>query len=63
MKMRNASKVVMEYCEAGSISDLMGICNLLPTEAQISVIMREIIIGVAYLHQMNMIHRVFKIFG
>jgi serine/threonine protein kinase len=48
----------MEYCGAGSVSDIMTICEVTLTEAEIADVMAATLIGLKYLHSMKLIHRV-----
>ena len=48
----------MEYCGAGSMSDLMMKGQFTITEEEIKFIMAQILLGLAHLHSLNMIHRV-----
>lgn len=48
----------MEYCGAGSMSDLMMKGQFTITEEEIKFIMAQILLGLAHLHNLNMIHRV-----
>eukprot|EP00457_Paulinella_chromatophora_P005908 gb/GEZN01005926.1/.p1 GENE.gb/GEZN01005926.1/~~gb/GEZN01005926.1/.p1 ORF type:complete len:467 (+),score=87.63 gb/GEZN01005926.1/:210-1610(+) len=52
--------IVMEYCGAGSVCDLMAICEKTLTEAQIAVVMRYSLEGLQYLHKNKKIHRDIK---
>jgi len=52
--------IVMEYCGAGSVSDLMRITDEVLTEDQISVVVRDSLKGLVYLHGMRKIHRDIK---
>ncbi|KAI9335129.1 hypothetical protein BDR26DRAFT_866213 [Obelidium mucronatum] len=52
--------IVMEYCGAGSVSDLMEFCNMTLSEDQISVVCRYTLKGLAYMHSMRKIHRDIK---
>ncbi|KAI8836794.1 serine/threonine-protein kinase 3 [Chytriomyces cf. hyalinus JEL632] len=52
--------IVMEYCGAGSISDLMETCNMTLSEDQISVVCRYVLKGLAYMHSLRKIHRDIK---
>lgn len=50
--------IVMEYCSGGSCSDLMK--PGLITEEYISIIIRELLMGLEYLHSDNKLHRDIK---
>lgn len=52
--------IVMEYCGAGSVSDLMNITNKTLTEEQIAVVCLHSVKGLAYLHSQRKIHRDIK---
>lgn len=52
--------IVMEYCGAGSICDLMSICEKTLNEDQIAVIMKMSLQGLEYLHNQKKIHRDIK---
>ncbi|KAI8609463.1 kinase-like domain-containing protein [Chytriomyces sp. MP71] len=52
--------IVMEFCGAGSVSDLMETCNMTLSEDQISVVCRYVLKGLAYMHGMRKIHRDIK---
>jgi len=47
----------MEYCGAGSVSDIINIMNKGISENQIARIVRDALRGLAYLHQKGCIHR------
>ena len=53
-------QMVMEYCAAGSVSDIMKVCQTTMTEEQIAVVCRSAIKGLKYLHDNNKIHRDIK---
>jgi len=53
-------QIVMEYMGAGSVSDLMAICDRQLTEDQIAVVLKMSILGLEYLHKMHKIHRDIK---
>jgi serine/threonine protein kinase len=50
----------MEFCEAGSVADLMEICQLKLQESDIAIILKATLKGLFYLHQKKMIHRDIK---
>jgi len=52
--------IVMEYCEGGSVLDLMKMCKKQLTEDQIAVICAHIVKGLIYLHAHHIIHRDLK---
>lgn len=52
--------IVMEYCGAGSVSDLMKITDKTLNEDQISVVLRDALKGLVYLHGLRKIHRDIK---
>jgi len=49
--------IVMEYCGSGSCADLMSICERTLSETEVACILRETLQGLAYLHQLKLIHR------
>ena len=53
--------LVMEFCEGGSILDLIVNCDLNLTEDQISGIIWQTLIGLDYLHSKKIIHRDIKV--
>jgi len=52
--------IVMEYCGAGSVCDLMAICEKTLNEEQIATVMRMSLHGLEYLHDHKKIHRDIK---
>lgn len=52
--------IVMEYCGAGSLCDLMAICERTLDEEQIAAVMKMSLYGLEYLHKMKKIHRDIK---
>jgi serine/threonine-protein kinase 24/25/MST4 len=50
--------IVMEFCSGGSCADLMKPGNL--AEAEIAVILKELLMGLAYLHDDHKLHRDIK---
>lgn len=47
----------MEYCGAGSLCDLMAICDRKLNEEQIAIVMKQALYGLEYLHSKKKIHR------
>eukprot|EP00475_Leptophrys_vorax_P035315 TRINITY_DN58087_c0_g1_i2.p2 TRINITY_DN58087_c0_g1~~TRINITY_DN58087_c0_g1_i2.p2 ORF type:complete len:543 (-),score=156.95 TRINITY_DN58087_c0_g1_i2:1717-3345(-) len=52
--------IAMEYCDGGSVSDMIHICELKLDEAQISAILKGTLNGLNYLHKKKQIHRDLK---
>jgi serine/threonine kinase 3 len=52
--------IVMEYFDAGSLCDLMTICDKTLTEQQIAIVMKMALQGLDYLHKIKKIHRDIK---
>ncbi|KAL3990217.1 Protein kinase domain family protein [Acanthocheilonema viteae] len=52
--------IVMEYCGAGSISDIMRIRKKTLNEAEIGAVTRDVLKGLRYLHDLKKIHRDIK---
>lgn len=52
--------IAMEYCDAGSVSDLIDICKVILDESEIAIIMAGTLRGLAYLHEQGKIHRDIK---
>jgi len=52
--------IVMEFCGAGSVCDMMKICDNTLTEDQIAVVCKDVLHGLAYLHGLLKIHRDIK---
>lgn len=52
--------IVMEYCGAGSVSDIIRIRNKTITEEEIATILQSTLKGLEYLHFMRKIHRDIK---
>jgi len=49
--------IAMEYCAGGSVKDVMRQLSITLTTEQITVIVRDVLNGLAYLHSSNKIHR------
>jgi len=52
--------IAMEYCGAGSLCDLMAICEKTLDEDQIAAVMKMSLEGLKYLHEHKLIHRDIK---
>jgi len=52
--------IVMEFCGAGSVCDMMKICDSTLSEDQIAVVCKDVLHGLAYLHSLRKIHRDIK---
>ncbi|CAD5229006.1 unnamed protein product [Bursaphelenchus okinawaensis] len=52
--------IVMEYCGAGSISDIMRLRRKTLTEEEVASVLRDTIRGLSYLHGLKKIHRDIK---
>lgn len=53
-------QIVMEYCGAGSVSDIMRLRKKTLTEDEIATIMSDTLKGLEYLHLRRKIHRDIK---
>ena len=49
--------IVMEYCDAGSVSDLMQITNITLNEEQLRAVCTGVLLGLEYLHGRKLVHR------
>lgn len=52
--------IVMEYCSAGSVSDLMSMCDITLEEHEICEVLAAVLKGLEYLHEIHLIHRDLK---
>ncbi|KAJ3312862.1 hypothetical protein HDV04_002672 [Boothiomyces sp. JEL0838] len=52
--------IVMELCEAGSVSDVMTLCDTCLSEEMIALICYDVLNGLNYLHEKRKIHRDIK---
>ena len=48
----------MDYCAAGSMSDLMAKGRFSLKEEEIRLVISQVLLGIAYLHENKKIHRV-----
>jgi serine/threonine protein kinase len=56
----NYLMIVMEYCDGGSVLDVMQVCNRGMTEQQISSICLHALKGLQYMHNNKILHRDIK---
>ena len=59
-KKTNTLWLILEYCPAGSLVDLMLSMNRTYTEEEISTIMKNVLKGLIVIHSKNLIHRDIK---
>lgn len=52
--------IVMEYCGAGSVSDIMRLRRKTLDEREMGAIIRDTLLGLSYLHSLKKIHRDIK---
>jgi serine/threonine protein kinase len=53
-------QMVMEYCAAGSVSDILRVCKTTLTEDQIAIVCKSALRGLKYLHDNMKLHRDIK---
>jgi len=56
----NYLMIVMEYCDGGSVLDVMQVCNRAMTEQQIASILLHVLRGLNYMHSHKILHRDIK---
>ena len=54
------NEIVMELCSAGSVSDVMSLCDSCLDEEMISCICYNVLHGLSYIHNKRKIHRDIK---
>jgi len=47
----------MDYCSAGSVRDMIEVCEAALTEEQVAFVCKEALMGLLYLHARKIIHR------
>eukprot|EP00002_Diphylleia_rotans_P002249 TRINITY_DN11423_c0_g1_i2.p2 TRINITY_DN11423_c0_g1~~TRINITY_DN11423_c0_g1_i2.p2 ORF type:complete len:238 (+),score=52.60 TRINITY_DN11423_c0_g1_i2:54-767(+) len=52
--------IVMEYCESGSVADVMKVLNRPLLEVEIGIVMEGVVAGLHYLHENKRLHRDLK---
>lgn len=52
--------IVMEFCDGGSVSDIMRLRKKTLSEEEIATILRDTLRGLKYLHEIRKIHRDIK---
>lgn len=52
--------IVMEYCDAGSLAAMIQKMNVALSEPQVAVVVRDMLVGLEYLHSRHMLHRDIK---
>ena len=52
--------IVMEFCDGGSVSDIIRHRNKTLSEEEIAVVLRDTLCGLQYLHNIRKIHRDIK---
>jgi len=50
----------MEYCDGGSVKDIMTQANKPLSEKVVAYITAQVLLGLSYLHQINVLHRNIK---
>ncbi|GAM23575.1 hypothetical protein SAMD00019534_067500 [Acytostelium subglobosum LB1] len=56
----NNLMIVMEYCDGGSVLDIMSMCERKLTERQIAAVLYDVLQGLVYLHSNKILHRDIK---
>lgn len=57
---KNSHKIVMEFCDAGSVASILNRTADGLSEKQIAIIMKDMLTGLEYLHDKRMLHRDIK---
>lgn len=52
--------ILLEYCEGSSLADIMRLRKATFSEQEIAAILRQVLEGLAYLHQRSIVHRDIK---
>jgi serine/threonine protein kinase/N-acetylneuraminic acid mutarotase len=56
-QLKNTLWILMDFCDIGSVRDMIELCNKPLKEDQIAYVLQQSLQGLLYLHSMNIIHR------
>jgi serine/threonine kinase 3 len=59
-RQKNNVWICMEYCDSGSLSDMLEECRMTLTEEQVAAVMKMALQGLEYIHSIKKIHRDLK---
>jgi len=52
--------ILTEFCDGGSVKDVMNVLSKPLSEKQVGYICSQVLLGLSYLHQLNIVHRQIK---